>query len=269
MAVASELVALRKPAPIGSMRWAEARHGSLTKREVFALARQAILAQMNDLPSQVRAWLGRGRSGGSALFSHRDPPGSQLTRDARELSREASPAPLFGHCVRCWYWGDLFAQVDSIAYEPELLYVSCLLHDLALTDGFRPSPVGECRCFALRGGEVAREFLLERGAETEFAERVADTISLHMNVQVPKHLGGEAHLLHAAAHLDVAGTRAGDLSAGEIQAVLDAEPREGFAVQFGQYMRREASERPRSRAALLWRLGMKLPLSHNPLDHAR
>jgi hypothetical protein len=31
-------------------------------------------------------------------------------------------------------------------------------------------------------------------------------------------------------------------------------------------MRREAAERPNSRAALLWRLGMRLPISHNPLD---
>jgi hypothetical protein len=31
-------------------------------------------------------------------------------------------------------------------------------------------------------------------------------------------------------------------------------------------MRREARERPRSRAALLWRMGMPIALKANPLD---
>jgi hypothetical protein len=83
---------------------------------------------------------------------------------------------------------------------------------------------------------------------------------------VPRALGAEAHLLHAAAHLDVAGSRVADLPTASIRAVLDAHPRDGFAAQFRQLMRREAAERPRSRAALLWRVGMRLPLAHNPLD---
>jgi hypothetical protein len=153
-----------------------------------------------------------------------------------------------------------------VGHDPELLYVACVLHDVGLTDTYQPDPVAGPLCFAVHGGETAYMLLLTEGAADAFAEQVADAIALHMNVRVPRRLGGEAHLLHAAAHLDVAGTRAGDLPAQARRAVVAAHPRDGFPVLFAQLMQREARERPRSRAALMWRLGMALPLSHNPLD---
>ncbi len=75
-----------------------------------------------------------------------------------------------------------------------------------------------------------------------------------------------AHLLYAGAHLDVAGTRAGDLPRQTIREVVAKYPRDGFPACVADLMRREAAERPNSRAALLWRLGMRLPVTHNPLD---
>jgi hypothetical protein len=236
----------------------------LTLREQFALASKATLAQTRALPSQVRASLSASRAGDSALSTGRQPPDSRLVRDAVELAASVTAAPLLGHCLRCWLWADLFAQLDGIAPDSELLYVACWLHDLALTDAHQPP--AEVNCFAVHGGNLARGELVARGATDEFAERVAEAITLHMNVEVPRTFGDEAYLLHAAAHLDVAGRRAGDLQPAAIQAVLFEHPRDGFVKQFGDAMRREAAQRPRSRAALLWRLGMRLPMTHNPLD---
>jgi hypothetical protein len=48
--------------------------------------------------------------------------------------------------------------------------------------------------------------------------------------------------------------------------VLRMQPRDGFGMSFQQAMRREAAERPKSRAALFWRLGMRGPIRSNPLD---
>jgi hypothetical protein len=144
--------------------------------------------------------------------------------------------------------------------------VACLLHDVGLTDTYHADPVDGPSCFAVHGGETARTLLLAQGVADAFADQVADAIALHVNVRVPRRLGGEAHLLHAAAHLDVAGTRAGDLPAQARRAVVTAYPRDGFPVLFAQLIQREARERPRSHVALMWRLGMALPLRHNPLD---
>jgi hypothetical protein len=252
---------------IGSRAWAANRRGALTVREQLELARQMVLAQIAGLPSQARAWLGRGGGGRGALAIRREPPDSRLCRAALELATDASPSALLGHCLRCWLWADLFAQRDSVGHDPELLYVACLLHDVGLTDTYHPDPVDGPSCFAVHGGETAYTLLLAQGAADAFAEQVGDAIALHMNVRVPRRLGGEAHLLHAAAHLDVVGTRAGDLPAQARWAVVTAHPRDGFSGLFAQLMQREARERRRSRAALMWRLGMAVPLRHNPLDH--
>jgi hypothetical protein len=251
---------------VGSLAWAERTRGVLSRREQIAMVRDAMLAQIAGLPSLVRAHLGGRRSGSSALLEGRDPPESKLCVTALDLCTEASSPALVGHCIRCWYWADLFAQLDAIEFDPEVVYVAAVVHDLALTDSHRPGTLERDGCFATAGGELARRTLFDRGAEQSFANRVGDAVALHMNVRVPRELGGAAYLLHAAAHLDVAGTRAGDFTADALRQVLVAHPREHFAVEFGNLMRREARERPRSRAALLWRMGMPIALKANPLD---
>jgi hypothetical protein len=114
--------------------------------------------------------------------------------------------------------------------------------------------------------EVARTTLVSLGADSSYADTVADAIVKHMDIRPSTR--PEAHLLHAGAHLDVAGTRGGDLPRQTIREVLARYPRDGFAACFATSMRSEATERPNSRAALLWRLGMRLPLNHNPLDRS-
>jgi hypothetical protein len=49
--------------------------------------------------------------------------------------------------------------------------------------------------------------MLSWGANNHTAQLVSDAIAAHMSVSVPVEQGVEAHLLHAAAHLDVTGAR--------------------------------------------------------------
>jgi hypothetical protein len=266
--VQAAVAAQRSDPILGGRAWGERTRGALGFGDQLALLRQAVLAQLTGLPSQVRVWLASGRGADSALLANRPPPDSKLAREALELATEVSPRVLLAHCLRCWLFADLFASRDGILFDDELLYVACVLHDLALTDAHRVPPWESAACFAVHGGEVAARALTARGATPAFANAVCETIMLHMNVSVPADHVAEAHLLHAAAHLDVAGTRAGDLPTAALRAVLSAYSRDGFAVFFSQQMRREASEHPLSRATLLWRAGMPLAIKLNPLDHA-
>ncbi|MEI8409664.1 MULTISPECIES: HD domain-containing protein [unclassified Kribbella] len=226
-------------------------------------ARAAVFAQLSGVPDQLRARLTAG-PGTPVLLADREPPDTAVTREVVEVARSSYQGPLLGHCLRTWLWADLFGRRDGIKPDEELLYVACLLHDIALTDRHRPPP--EAACFAVHGGEVARTTLISLGVDSSYADDVAQAIALHMNVHVPADQGVEAHLLHAGAHLDVAGTRAGDLPRQAIRDVVAQHPRDGFPDCFATLMRRESAERPNSRAAILWRLGMSLPLNHNPLD---
>jgi hypothetical protein len=249
----------------GTRGWAARRGGELTAGERLVQAREAVADQLAALPAHARRLLLRGRAGRSALMTGRRPPDSELARHALAVAGEASSGALLGHCLRCWLWADLFAQRDRVAFDPELLYVASVLHDLALTDRHRAEPAGG-GCFAVHGGDVARTLLLDAGSAEAFAERVAAAITLHMNVRVPVTLGAEAHLLHEAASLDVIGARAGDLPSAARRAVLSAHPRDGLADEFNALLLRERAERPRSRAALLWTFGAQFLVTRNPLD---
>jgi hypothetical protein len=236
--------------------------GELDLPAKLRFAREAVLAQLSGLPNLIRSRLTDGPRT-PVLVADREPPDTALTRDVLELAKSSYSETLLGHCLRTWLWADLLGSRDGIRPDEELLYIACLLHDIALTDEFR-SP--EARCFAVQGGEIARTTLTSIGADASYAAEVATAIALHMNIHVRPAEGPEAHLLHAGAHLDVAGTRAGDLSRQTIREVVAKHPRDGFPACFVDLMRREAAERPNSRAAILWRLGMRLTVTHNPLD---
>ncbi|GAB2660074.1 HD domain-containing protein [Nocardia goodfellowii] len=238
--------------------------GRLDRRAKLGFARRAAAAQLAGLPSVVRAGLGRGGRGGGVELADA-PPDSRFTREARDLAEACYSRELEQHALRCWYFGDIFAQLDGRVYDAELLYVACLLHDVGLTERHRPRPDG-ASCFAVHGAEVARASLLDWGADAVFAETVSQAIALHMDVSVPVERGIEAHLLHAGAHLDVAGVRSGEVPRAALVEVIRAHPRDGFVPLFLDAMRREARERPDSRAAVLWKQGMRLPVSLNPLD---
>ena len=152
-------------------------------------------------------------------------------------------------------WGELLGRLETITYDSELLHVAALLHDIGLSEDHRPPSVAGC--FAVHGGEEARRILHARGADRAFADDAASAIAAHFNVRVPLAWGAEAHLLHAGAHLDVVGRRLTHLPADAVTEVLARHPRDGFADYFVDAMQREARDRPRSRAGLLWRLGMR------------
>lgn len=239
--------------------------GALSRAERFGFARRAVIAQLAALPGVLRARMGRASSG--AFDGDADPPDSALAVPAERHVAQYYSVNLYNHCLRCWYFSDFFARLDGRCYEPELLYVSCLFHDIALTDGYRDQR--PYACFAVEGGQAAGAWLAGQGAERRFTDAVADAISRHMDVRVDAHsAAGETYLLHEAAHLDVAGTRADEVPAAYARAVSGRFPRTGFAEEFCQAMRYESVKRKSSRAAVLWKVGMRIPIVTNPLDMA-
>ena len=161
-----------------------------------------------------------------------------------------------------WEWALALSALDELRPDPESLYVSCLLHDVALGSSDDPT-VG---CFALHGAEYGRNFVVSHGGDAATAHCVHTAISRHFDPVTPQGYGPEASLLHDAAYLDVAGLRSDELSDTQIADVLMHYPRDGFGSEFSTLMRYEAHTRPRSTAATLWRGGMRLAIALNPLD---
>ena len=136
-----------------------------------------------------------------------------------------------------------------------MLYVAAMLHDLSLSQAHQPP--SDAACFAVHGGAEARAHTLAAGADADFARQVDDAIAAHFNVAVPLSWGAEAHLLHAGAHFDIVGHRLREVAPSTVIEVLERTPRTGLADCVAAAMREEVRLRPRSRAALLQRLGME------------
>jgi hypothetical protein len=114
------------------------------------------------------------------------------------------------HCYRTYAIGTLMGR--GISFDPEMLFVGCMLHDVGLTDHFKqgsdqglvPGYAGKgAPCFAVRGAGVAQCLAAIHGWPPARSVALAEAISLHLNVRVPKSRGVEAHLLNAASAFDV------------------------------------------------------------------
>ena len=234
----------------------------LSRAEKYAFARQSVISQLRELPAAVKVALRLG-SDECALALQAGPPRSDLARRATELAEEVYGPVLLHHCLRCWYIGDLFAQLEKRRHDPELLYIACLLHDIGLTDQYRPT-AKDAPCFAVHGGEATRTALRAWGADDNLANTVAEAIAAHLDVTAPPENGIESYLLHAAARLDVVGARLSHLPRSLLREVHTRHPRAAFPSTLSRALAHEARKRPDSRIAVLWHTGIRIPIALNP-----
>ena len=87
-------------------------------------------------------------------------PDSKLAQAATELVRDTESDLLFHHSSRVFYWGALAGQRKNLKFDPELLYVGAMFHDMGLTKEYRSAT----ERFEVDSANAAREFLSQHGA---------------------------------------------------------------------------------------------------------
>ena len=238
---------------VGTLAWAERAGGILSRRERIGLLGDAARLQMRILPAQTRALLGRTNPRAFSVDPDRlRVPDTTIARDAEALCSEVSTPALLNHCLRSYAWGTILAERDGLQYDPELLYVTCLLHDLGVTDRYRDTVTGQA-CFAATAATVARDWSRERGWREPRCTALADAICQHINPQVPPEHGIEAHLMQAGAGFDVVGVRHWEVATPTVQTVLARHPRLGFKKSFGSTMCAQANQHHGTRIHFLFR----------------
>lgn len=151
-------------------------------------------------------------------------PDSALANEATELVREAASPLLFDHSRRVYLWGSLRGRAQGLDFDPELLYVGAMFHDLGLTERFRRTD----RRFEIDGADEARRFLHAHGITGEAAERVWTGIALHTTPEIPLHMAPEIALVTRGVELDVLGIGYDAVAAEQRAAVVAAHPRPDF-----------------------------------------
>lgn len=176
-------------------------------------------------------------------------PASPAVLAASAFCASVSEPWLVNHCARTYLWGAMLGQRDGLTFEPELLAVSCMLHDLGLAKSVRARR--NEACFAIAGAEEAAVFASkELGWTDARCHQLAEAIALHLNLIVTKEQGVEAHLLHEGAGFDVVAARVRHVPEPLRIQVLSAHPRLQQNAELAEVCAEEARLHPTSRVGV-------------------
>ncbi|KJY31558.1 MULTISPECIES: HD domain-containing protein [Streptomyces] len=167
-------------------------------------------------------------------------PDSKLAKEATELIREATDDLIYHHSRRVFVWGALQGANRGLSFDPELLYVGAMFHDLGLTEPYRDND----QRFEIDGADEARKFLLARGVDADSARIVWEAIALHTTPEIPTRMAPEIALVTAGVELDVLGLGYHDVSEETRAAVVAAHPRPDFKNNILQAFNDGITRRP-------------------------
>ncbi|TWG78995.1 UTP:GlnB (protein PII) uridylyltransferase [Cupriavidus gilardii J11] len=148
-------------------------------------------------------------------------PDSRIAREATQLIRDTESDLLFQHSTRVYLWGSLLGLRKNLKFDPELLYIAAMFHDIGLTDRFHHSQLR----FEVDGANAARDFLRSHGIGEADIAKVWAAIALHTTPGIPEHMDAEIALIQAGAGMDVAGRGYENFPEQERDAVVAAYPR--------------------------------------------
>lgn len=191
------------------------------------------------------------------------PPEGHAARSALLVCAEYADAPLLRHSVRSYFFGAAWAGAHSLDFDRELLFVSCMLHDLALTAPFDSHSLP----FEEAGGHLARVFTASLGWSRARRDRTAELIVLHMREDVDPARDIESRLLQIGTSADVSGTSLAEFDVSFREALIAAYPRTGFPAWFVEAFRYQAARKPACAAAALVAGDWPARVLTNPLGH--
>jgi hypothetical protein len=150
-------------------------------------------------------------------------PDSKMARDLTQFIRDTESDLLFHHSTRVYLFGALTGQRRARKFDPELLYVGAMFHDIGLTERYRGSQLR----FEVDGANAARDFLRSYGIPEASVEIVWDAIALHTTPGIPEHKKAEVALVTSGVEMDVLGIAYDQFTDAQREAVVAAHPRGG------------------------------------------
>lgn len=154
-------------------------------------------------------------------------PDSQLAKEVTEFVKDTATELLFHHSSRVYYFGAIAGKHRKLKFDPELLYVGAMFHDI----GLMPSHSSPNERFEVDGANAARDFLLSHNISQQDIDTVWTSIALHTTPGIPCHMHPVIALVTAGVEMDVLGLTYPEYSDAERNAVVAAHPR---TAQFKQ-----------------------------------
>jgi hypothetical protein len=166
-------------------------------------------------------------------------PDSPLITEALEYAQKLSEPYLFNHAVRSWLFAVKIGHLKGIDYDPEVVAVGTILHDIGLTDG-----VSGPNRFEVNGAAAALSFIKERGFSNNRAQLIWDLIALNSTPSIALHKEAEVALGTMGIGLDWGGFGFELIPPAEIAEIVSAFPRLKMKDKFAETCCRLVSTRP-------------------------
>jgi hypothetical protein len=151
-------------------------------------------------------------------------PDTKLAREATELVRDSTTELIYHHSRRVYWFGSLQGNNRGLGFDPELLYLGAMFHDLGLSQRFHDSG----RRFEVDSAGEARRFLQSHGAPEDSIRRVWTAIALHTTPGIPEFMEPEVALVTAGVEYDVLGIGYHDISDADRAEITGLHPRPDF-----------------------------------------
>ncbi|MGY0799414.1 HD domain-containing protein [Lysobacter sp. A286] len=149
-------------------------------------------------------------------------PDSPLVRAATQLVRDTEDDLLYNHSRRVFFWGALSGNRRGLEYDPELLYLGAMFHDMGLTERYSSADLR----FEVDGANAARDFMSGYDVPERDVEDVWTAIALHTTPGIPGHMRPTVALVTAGVEMDVLGIAYDEFSQEQRHEVCACHPRE-------------------------------------------
>lgn len=175
-------------------------------------------------------------------------PDSAVATAARQLSYDVSPDVIYNHTVRSYLFARELLTANGLPddHDDELLFLTCILHDLGATDH-----ADNDQRFEVDGADAAARFLREHDVDESRIDAAWTAIALHTSVGVAHRFGPIPAAAQMGISTDIVGALRHALPEGYADRVHAAWPRHdlGYAlveVIAGQVDRNPAKAPPLS-----------------------
>lgn len=149
-------------------------------------------------------------------------PDSEIARAATQLVRDTEDDLLYNHSRRVFLWGALTGERRKLQYDPELLYLGAMFHDMGLTEKYASPDLR----FEVDGANAARDFMKSYGVPERDVDDVWASIALHTTPGIPEHMRPTIALVTAGVEMDVLGLAYHEFSEEHRTHVCACHPRE-------------------------------------------
>jgi HD domain len=125
-------------------------------------------------------------------------PRSTLAKEVAAVVRACGSAVLYNHSSRVYCFGALLGRRKRLSFNPELLYVAAMFHDI----GILPQHRSTDDRFEVDSANAAKKLLERHCLEPSDIEEVWTAVALHTTRGIPQYMRPTVALLAAAVDMD-------------------------------------------------------------------